>query len=774
MKRLSHQDYQNLIESGEPLDPAYQAQLEAHLTTCPECRAFAAYHQKLLQVVPQAYPYAPLTVSQIRQMTGETKEKLAHRSAARRVFSGLGSAVYLGAAVLLMALLGYGLFRLLPEQNQRTAGSLAPTPAKMVTNAPLAAPSSTMSASYPQDTPSVEKTQPAGNPSPVITPTPAGPVSAANVQAELQAQSGGAINGVVVVENTTYVGLGPRVAAIDIRKPDKPQLTAQTEPLPGVVTRLLKLPGGLPTHLAAAAGNTLVTLEVSGQGEIAITGKVTLPGSVNSMLVDLSTQILYAAGQQAGNHSSGFIVSVDMSDPANPRLLAQTASPQVVTSLALSRGALYVGLSTSAQFPASVIVTTGAAPEKLEGFEPAITSLDSEIYSMSAVGSRLYVGAYMSMLAYDISDPLSPKQVWKVTEAGKNQPLSMVDGFELRPDYIYTAGLMPAGGMVYSRVAFAPPEPIQSSSMIETASIVAISNGQMYVTGDGLEIYAIGDHATLKQIGVFQPEQSLTFAVAVYGDTVYALQQASRRGNPEPDTLRVLRLPDLQEVSAIQLDHSQDRVTQWGWYRGMTIYGDRLYLFDGYGQNWIFDLTQPDQPVLLSRPVVPSRDLLTGTVGSSGNRLLMFQSFLASSDTQASTLSAYDVSDPQNVQALNTSITVPERVNRLVWNGTSLLALTEGPTQDVHTLLVLSFNNDHLALVGQMPLPGYGMSLTFWQDQAILTAGNQLVTVSLANPTQPAIRSQIQLPAANSRYDPAKPDCLGMGSGRRQWAAPGV
>ena len=157
---LSHRFIQEQLQSGQRLTHAEQAAVDQHLAACPECHAYAAFHQALLETLPNRN--APLHHSEreIREKIRIVNAKLEKRRWLTRIFRfSLSLAGATAALVLLLGILIY-LPRTIPirpgftpETTRTTAGVLNPTPIStpISTLMPSAAPGLPYLSTFPLD-----------------------------------------------------------------------------------------------------------------------------------------------------------------------------------------------------------------------------------------------------------------------------------------------------------------------------------------------------------------------------------------------------------------------------------------------------------------------------------------------------------------------------------------------------------------------------------------------------------------------------------------------
>src|SRR5690606_15411392 len=157
------------------------------------------------------------------------------------------------------------------------------------------------------------------------------------------AHEGGEVRSVAVDGNIAYVGLGPRLVALDVSDPSSPRQIGRSEALPGLVDALVLANDGQQTRVYAGAGEHVATLVFGAEGEIAVEGVVAMSGIVRALA--LADGLLYAGGivlsKDANAEDSGFIAVVEVQQPAALAVLMSQDATYPVTSLALKDDALF-------------------------------------------------------------------------------------------------------------------------------------------------------------------------------------------------------------------------------------------------------------------------------------------------------------------------------------------------------------------------------------------------------------------------------------------------
>jgi hypothetical protein len=400
---------------------------------------------------------------------------------------------------------------------------------------------------------------------------------------ERVAQLGGSIFGITIAGDVAYVGMGPRVAAIDISQHESPQLIGQSEPLPGLVSQLLQISGGPAPLLVVNAGKYLVLVDNSNPGELKPIQQLALPGVVSALVWDERGSILYAGSslRQSASHYTGLISAVRISPDQRLEFIKSVAMPEWPLSLALGEGSLFAGaegyegglyyiqVKTPGELstPRQVVASTPEAP-----LQPT---------SMQVIGDRLYL-SYKTMEAYDITNPEHPVQAWAY-------PSGRVVGksFNLVGDQIYIFGWTILSE--YVRQTISAQEPILGSPSGATASVTAMHNGDFLVAYNDLEIFATADPKNLRLVGSYQAEVSNAVAAVANEEAVFVLDNGTGDGSSKA-VLRVLSLPDLEPLGQVTTEFP----TGWtGGYRGIALDGERLYLASAE-RVWAYDVSGPE------------------------------------------------------------------------------------------------------------------------------------------------------------------------------------
>jgi hypothetical protein len=369
---------------------------------------------------------------------------------------------------------------------------------------------------------------------------------------ELVAHEGGEVRSVAVHGNIAYVGVGPRLVALDVSNPADPQVIARSEVLPGLVDAVVLADDGQQTRAYVGAGNQVAALALGANGELAVEGAVAMPGMVRALALDEDT--LYAGGivpREEGGLETGFIAAIELQQPAALGLLQSQDVDNPVTSLALKNGALFYsgdyGWRTGVRL-AVMVVDDGrlGEPRRVRGVE-------NELYSLRVIGDTLLAGGYGTLIAFDIADPSNPQRLWQVEEVD-DQWIGMVNGFAFAGGQLYLSGQMPAGAYIPYRRALTPPEPLSGAPGAPASNDVMVSGGRLYVAEHGeLEIYDISRPGQLTQVGGYKPFPSPVsdLALASAPDDELLYLYAGSPFDSAPEELLTLGLPSLEVLGRL-------------------------------------------------------------------------------------------------------------------------------------------------------------------------------------------------------------------------------
>lgn len=245
-------------------------------------------------------------------------------------------------------------------------------------------------------------------------------------------QLGGVTRAVAVSGHVAFVGVGPRVVAVDLTDPAAPSPLGRSEVLPGVVVGIALADGR--AYVAAEAAGGLRVFDVRDPSDIRALGSLEGIGDARRVAV---------VGDRAyvGAGASGLVI-VDVADPAAPRVLgtlgpmAWAAGVQVVGDTAyvtqserweVPNGPGSASINTKGDGTVALVDVADPAHPRLRATVPASAPAPATTSTAVTVvvGSRLYIASAFGLVpigapdddalrVYDVADPDRPLAVARV------------------------------------------------------------------------------------------------------------------------------------------------------------------------------------------------------------------------------------------------------------------------------------------------------------------------------------------------------------------------
>ena len=626
-----------------------------------------------------------------------------------------------------------------------TAGveATATAPAATALPSPTLAEPTIAASATPTVTPEATTT-----PTPSPMPTAVALAVTGELTFEMVAHEGGEVRSVAVDGNIAYVGVGPRLVALDVSNPGSPRQIGRSAALPGLVDALVLANDGQQTRVYAGAGGHVAALTLGAEGEIAVEGVVAMPGIVRALA--LEEGLLYAGGivlsKDANAEDSGFIAVVDVQQPAALAVLQSQDAPYPVTSLALKDEALFY----SGDYGwTGVRLAVMDVSDGMLGEPRPVPGAELELYSLRVIGDTLVVGGYGTVTAFDIADPHSPQRLWQVEEVD-GYHLGMVNGFAFADGQLYLSGWQPAGAYIPFRRALTPPEPLSGASGAPASADVILSGRRLYVAEAGdLEIYDVSRPGVLTQVGGYEPFPSPLSDLALHatpdGELLYLY--AGSPFDSEPEELLTLRLPALEVVGrlAFAVEDTESALSQ-GSASALAIDDGQAYAVARDG-IYTIDLSDPAAPELAGRyPFPEPRRDPRGVVLLDG-WLYLGTGWAYRVDVAALT--------PDSAGVLTQTQTVrrgrfqSDQLMAMAGAGDSLYVTTAAGIAEgwLHVVDV----RDELEVVGTLPLPGRAAGVIAVEGNLVATAvayddrGDELLLIDASAPAAPAIVARISL-----------------------------
>ncbi len=504
------------------------------------------------------------------------------------------------------------------------------------------------------------------------------------------AQLGGSINGIVVLGDLAYVGMGPHVAAIDISNHQHPQLVAQSEQLPGLVTRLIQISSGPAPFLLVNAGKYLVLMDISEPEQLKPVHQLELEGAISAMVWDESARMVYAGWSISHSPSPtgylGFIAGIGLTQENEFKLNNSVTMPERPLSLALSEGSLFAGAEG---YEGGLYRIPVSAPGALSAPQRVIDStMETPLQplSMQVIGQTLVL-SYTGVEAYDITDPDHPVQTWKRDSGGG----TVIDSFTLAGGQAYFFGWTILSE--YVRSAMALPGPITGAPAGVGTSDTALHNGDFLVAANDLEIYAAANPQDLRLVGSYQSPLTNAYDAVMNEKAVFVLDLGAADGLSRA-VLRVLSLPDLNPIGEVTTEIRNHMYSYRAPY--IALETDRLYLASLEGV-WAYDVSRP-LPVLLGKVEIAAEKLDAITaIHLQGKRLLAVAQEGAD---QSSVLRVFDLTDWQKPVEMGSPLSLDQGdVLRIVWSGSAFYVHLESSYHSHNDMFyVVHLENDVLTL----------------------------------------------------------------------------
>lgn len=537
------------------------------------------------------------------------------------------------------------------------------------------------------------------------------------------AQLGGSIYGITVVSDVAYVGMGPRLAAIDISQHEKPQLLRQSEPLPGLVTQVLQISSSPAPLLLVNAGKYLVVMEISSPVNINQVRQLELPGAITAMVWDASASILYAGGSifQNSVQYTGFISTVELSPDYHLTLIDTVTMPERPLSLALGNGSLFAGAEG---YEGGLYRSQVKTPGDLSTPQQVIASTPEaplQPLRMQVIGERLYL-SYRDVRAYDITNPDQPRQIWRKNLSGG----PVVKNFQMAGDQLYIFGWTILSE--YIRYTISIPEPIVGSPIGVAASVTAMHNGDFLIAYNDLEFYATANPQDLRLLGSYRTPVVNAIGAAANEKAVFVVDHGTENF-PDNAVLSALSLPDLKPLGQVTIEFP----TGWGNvnYPWIVLDSDRLYLASA-NSVWVYDVSSL-QPNLLGRVDIGGQSINAIAAFTQGEMRLL----VISQEVKylVNNLQVYDLTNLQQPARLGGPLTLNRGTFfQMTWDGSALyVIMTYTPGCHCSTLSVVDLKSNALTLQESLQMPEYISNFAVDGGLVIVTSTQGLSDYSSAS-----------------------------------------
>ncbi len=245
--------------------------------------------------------------------------------------------------------------------------------------------------STPSNTPSLVPTK--TNRPPTLSPIPTAPPTVLpqpEVKVELLGQIGGASKALAMRGQHVYLGIGLRLAAIDVSNPSTPHAVGYSEPLPGVVNTVV-LAGDHAFTLTEGYGLSVLNISDPAQLQLVASLRLAQPGYG----LAVSNSYAYVANGGAG------LVILDVSTPEAPRQVGALQTHSEAIAVTVASHFVYVAEGNRSDLSGALEVIDVAHPTAPELIGSLLVPFARAV---SVAGDYAFVATY-GLRIVEVSDP---------------------------------------------------------------------------------------------------------------------------------------------------------------------------------------------------------------------------------------------------------------------------------------------------------------------------------------------------------------------------------
>jgi hypothetical protein len=536
-----------------------------------------------------------------------------------------------------------------------------------------------------------------------------------------------------------YVGVGLRLAVLDVTDPAAPTEAGATAPFPYSVEDIV-VSGTLAYVASGGAGLRVVNVsdpanptevgawDSPGYAEgIAISGQIVYlaDGPYGLWVVDASDPAHPAAIGSAYDMNYAFGVAVagryayiagagagllvtDVSNPAQPVEMGSLDTPGYAYGVAVSGNTVYVADGWGGLHV--VDVSAPVLPDLLGTCAMPGWALD-----IAVEGDTAYVAAGASGLRLvDVRDPANPQEIGALEEGGLARRVAV------RMQRVYLADSTDGLLQIDVTIPQQPSEISRYNPFVE-ARYVAVEGAYAYVAAgfSGLRVVDVSDPACPCQVAAYDTEGTYATGVVVSGTVAYVPTYLS---GIDPHDLHIVDISDpLHPAGLATVDTD-------GVFRGVAVQGQYLYAADEWGLR-VIDVVDPAAPAevgFIELAFAPYECTIDVTVVG----------HLAYVANSWGGLAIVDISTPSDLVLV--SVYLPD-----TWTDVTSVVVSEqtaklGSGFDGLRLIDVSDPTSPTEL-GSYDTPGFSVAVAISDDLALVSDGGggvQLLDVS--NPANPA------------------------------------
>ena len=501
---------------------------------------------------------------------------------------------------------------------------------------------------------------------------------------------GGSPQAVAVQGNYAFIGLGSRLAVLDISDPTSLHVVGKTQPFPC-----------FPLAIAISSGYAFIADGLAGMRVVNISdpfnpveiGFYNTPGSADDLAV--SGSYAYVVIDEVGLHV------VDISNPLNPVEVGTFISPGYPNAVAISGDYAYLADGVGLRI---IDVSTPTHPVEVGFYESSGTYGFARDVALS--GDYAFVAEdYNGLRVVDISNPTDPVEVgfyvtpysaWSVVISGSYA--YVIDGIGLRVVNISD----PYNPVMVG--SYAPPE------------------GPEHIAISGDNAYTI-NYSSMRVLDISNP--SSPTEISFYDTSFYASNVAILGGNAFiTDQWNGIWVVDITNpTSPVEVGFYDAP----GYPDDIDVLGRYAYVATGATGLRVVDITDPTAPVEVGSYIPPVYEYVTDVTVSNGYAFLTGTPFVG--------MRIVDISNPYYPIEVSSHPYGPDWIYDVAISG-DYAYLAAGPDG----LRVVSiFNPANPSEVGFVDMPNYAYDVAVYGDYAFVADNTSLQIVNISDPHNPFV-----------------------------------
>lgn len=478
------------------------------------------------------------------------------------------------------------------------ASPIAKTATLVPTSDATAQPTAVSPTLAPTQEPTAE--QPTAEPTTAFVPTEEASLPEDPGELELVNQIGGLVRTVTVANNIAFVGVGPRLVAIDVSDPAQPQWLSQSAILPGLVKKII-----VADKIAylAVSGSGLWLFDVSDPQALRPLGHTsTAADAANLWLDGTIVYVIDGLGATLPGSVPSFLSVVDVSDSAAPVEIATLILPDVASDLVLNGTTLYIKIYNNYVDGQKSLVAVDVSDPASPKISQTVADLDGA--RLQLVGGDLVGSLPGGYVVLNVADSPQPQEM--AQQADLFNPLLPVDKFAIANGKAYflnnggDAGYFSSSLAVYDVADLSQPQALDEANVGYFSPDLFVDKDLAYVAiGTGLSIYGVVDNA-VTLLGSWDSVGPVN-QVAFGGDELFTLANRDR----------LITMFDLSDMTHPE---ANGRYTATNAVNDIAADDQHLYLGTSYGALQQIDIADPTNPEVMP-PFFPNiAENVNGTV----------------------------------------------------------------------------------------------------------------------------------------------------------------